>query len=898
MLSRQILGEILTANESGTIGPGGGSRKRRKGDCASKGRWPSGLDSGAVEGGKRARLLCQKDALAWLRDSSSPRGDANVRRAFPDGTAAPYGRCAGGGDVIKQARSWIRASTDEKDDPCGASVLFGSPKAENRRRRHPAVKLYDHDHNPRILRALVDDTIATGTAGGGVLKAEAEQRLKDLRQELRLAYHRTIELEDQMFQSQTGMRPHRELLGELHLGQAPTKIVTILKTARENDCADILNQRPHLGPLALQIQRAGLTETAGKTSRSCHGRNPSTGGKYTRCPSAARRARHGGSPARSDTNDLSTANRREGIRYDHSGFEAAHRSKLIATCNPPLSPRATPTASLRRYLSSLRPFSADSARAAWGMAETSSDFTLAQATNSSWLCEPRWPVLFSIGGETPPARHPLGVYGVPVFDDKLLKLLATASGEPLEEICAMARALSRCDFQSFQTSLKRICCAHTMREDGEASGRGETIRAGAPRCRIQAWVSTKEEILIARAPPAVAGAAGVGKAVSKSTALDGGGQGEIDDPVILSDAVATRALTGGILHGVFGECTIQGILQASRPVVVFDSANTEDIKPISSTLAEDVKFEDESSLWKEIVKDDNSTFSQKRIEAGTEESESSATMRAEEPITAAIFDDIEATSPPHSVPHSHTCQRQRSGGPNGLAATTHASAIAGSSSRDVSLLNLNSSVQLRGATTLGHQPPVTAPSSEGVLVAQLIHAAAARLRVYSVAVRHRSLHGDTESSRFTSCTSRRDLYYDQQFVDGLFIGGSGNRRAAKNEGRPQIRRSASADSDERGLPPLKLLKRAKRDGRSRRTPWGQKIGKVAYSKPATKSNDHGEGDDGEGVFQEAPGGQARHIAVDRLETVRPRSTPRCLRPGFQVNNPIRDSGVDLFFFKK
>lgn len=139
---------------------------------------------------------------------------------------------------------------------------------------------------------------------------------------------------------------------------------------------------------------------------------------------------------------------------------------------------------------------------------------------------------------------------------------------------------------------------------------------------------------------------------------------------------------------------------------------------------------------------------------------------------------------------------------------------------------------------------------EGVLVAQLVRAAAARFRVHSLAVRHHAVgdasHSASSSSVFSS--SRGDALDRGQ---GLFIGGSGGSGWTGSQGQGQrlLTRPASAGSDELGLPPLKLVRKDRRGRRPREAGTG-----------------------GGGVEEE----------VDVFGVPRPRSTPRCLRPGYKV----------------
>ncbi len=137
---------------------------------------------------------------------------------------------------------------------------------------------------------------------------------------------------------------------------------------------------------------------------------------------------------------------------------------------------------------------------------------------------------------------------------------------------------------------------------------------------------------------------------------------------------------------------------------------------------------------------------------------------------------------------------------------------------------------------------------EGVLVAQLVRAAAARFRVHSLAVRHHAVgdpgqSGSSSSSVFSSWRGGSGT--------GLFIGGSGGSGWTGTQGQGQRlpTRPASAGSDELGLPPLKLVRKDRRGRRPREAG--------------------------------AAGGEVEE-EVDVFGVPRPRSTPRCLRPGYKV----------------
>lgn len=587
MLSREVLGEMLADNEDGVLTRAGTSvsgarrnRRKRQGASSSRGR-AQGHESGAIERLDQDRLLCQKaNARAWLRESTSPSGAAKSCRHLVEARKATKRGYKGtvesgmerrvlqdisvGGDRVN-----VQAPT--------SSAGLEAPVSPHKRRRH---KLYDHDHNPRVLRTLVDKTVVTGMAGAEALRAEEGRHVEELRLQLRLACDRATKLEDQIFQSQTGA-PHRELLGELQLDRA------------RNSAAPLLG-RQSADEISLPSTRGGMN-------------SPTNVDLYERCQTPDDGA-GGRRPARQQLRSTPTRKRRglldvsfpvpgrepQGPRHLEGGDNNAARTpkvrrevsvpEVVPTCYPSLSPPLTPTASLRRYLSSLRPFSADSARAAWGLADQASGGSLVGAPGAyhgryggdaadPFDCrQPRWPVLFVMGSsKPPPKRHPLGVHALPLFDDDMVALLAKAAGEPAESIRAMTDALSHFDFRLLQSAVTRLCSVGA-RERGRASaaaracGGGRGYRLQKKRPPTQAWGgdTEKEETMPGR------GAAAVESPPTAERRVQGGD----DEPLIISEAAAGCVLTTGFLSGVFGDSAVRDIIASSRPVVVFDSAKT------------------------------------------------------------------------------------------------------------------------------------------------------------------------------------------------------------------------------------------------------------------------------------------------------------------------------------
>ncbi|CAM9487091.1 unnamed protein product, partial [Hapterophycus canaliculatus] len=893
MLSREVLGEMLATNQRGILNARGGmsreyrsgaalGARRKRGDTNNNStNCAHGCDGGAKKGGDQARILCQADALKRLQDSSlsfaahvTTRHPSIGARKSTKRVHTNSGEWGGeqGGRPEEQVR--LSVSSPKRhfailggsgvDHPVAAtSVTFepslasGSP---NKRRRH---KLYDHDHNPRLLRTLVDDTIITGIAGGGALEAEEVRQVEELRLQLRLACHRATELEDLIFQSQTGA-PHRELLGELQLH-------------RKGLCGVPLRERPNRNERYFHpAPSRGRVATAAERDKRC--RTPDNAGG---CGSTQQPCRASPKKKRRERLDVSFSTRKPpethrlqggggggggGGPAADNGSPAARREKApyeaMASCCPPLSPPLTPTESLPRYLSSLRPFSADSARAAWGLADPADGGDLEEPgrdhlrfngdyADSFGSEKPRWPVLFVMGSsKPPPPRHPLGVYALPLFDEDMVTLLAEAAGERAGKVREMVKILTRFDFGLLHSAVRRLCYAHAR--DGTGTfpaieiGRRELAeqRKGAPGPAMQAWGKHAEDA----SPFPAAATTGV-QAFDSSNKVER--QAQIDDePLIMSDAAAGRALVGGFLSGVFGESVVRDIVVASRPVVVFDS---------TSSAEEDGAAEPPAIKEGVVNSDRRSNDGKYGVLAPTE-----------------IDDRVGEDSPDRPG-------RGRQDGAASVAARKHESSLLSAESREqASTLEtaaddisqdfdqLHASQicvkdDVLAAERLRRAPVDSAPGegrtagasrklekdANGVLVTQLVRAAAARFRVHSLAIRHREV-GDASSSHFSTLSCSRG----GDFGRGMFIGGSGGSCLTQiGWGQERkLRRPASADSDELGLPPLKLIRGDKAIGRKR----------VAG-----------------GRWREKDGEEDVEMEVDVFGVPRPRSTPRCLRPGYK-----------------
>lgn len=888
MLSREVLGEMLAAtNEHGVLHGRGSTERSRGGDGVKRARrrkegtagtarmWTHGSDGGALEEGKQARLLCQTDALQWSRvsSSSSPSAHASLRYPVLDArksTKRDYKSSAEGG--VEQRRALL-VEPCRREHPLpvnGDQVNYqplptsGSP---SKRRRY---RLYDHDHNPKVLRTLVDDSVVTGIAGAGVLRAQEGKQIDELRLQLRLACHRAAELEDQIFQSQTGA-PHRELLGELQLDRAGSAADPIFD-GRPNGT----DRKAKLASSTRGEVEVPMTKNADlfKRCRIPHdagGRRP-VKQQYRVSPTRLRRREpldvsfptQISAPTKY-LNDSSCISSNAVEKLEKiPQWDEQNISEVVTTCYTPLSPPLTPTASLRRYLSSLRPFSADSARAAWGLADSAGGSSFAGLEKHGNVDpfdskQPRWPVLFIMGSsKPPPTRHPLGVHALPLFDDNLVALLVKATGEPAENIRAMVKVLSSFDFRLLQSAVTRLCCAHA-REGTRASalarcGRGyRPQRHGVPGPAMQAWGGKVTGGPLLPGPPeAAAAATGAGTDFESLQRVERQGHAA-EEPLIVSEEAAGRALTGGFLSGVFGEGAVRDIIATSRPVVVFDATETLEVVETSQlptrggVVSADMSPDDGSppedrtglNLSQCTADDAGGDSSDQVVEGGANGCNSTARQEELSPPLTVDPRKVTISSNARNDP-SQACYAASCDAPPCLGGT--ASLCVDSPRRAANTPALGK--------TLGVAPEDhNTKEGEGVLVVQLVRATAARFRVHSLAVRHRDDGSDNSSIMFT----RRGGALDGGgFGQGLFIGGSGGSGwTEEGQGKVQrLRRPASAGSDELGLPPLKLVRKDKRKARRRQADGGRR--------------------------------EEEDIDVDVFGVPRPRSTPRCLRPGYKV----------------
>ena len=898
MLSREVLGEMLAANEHGTARGGVAKTRSSKKQLRGKRGSPSPTrraeewhGGGAAGERGRARLLCQADALAWLRESSAAQ--TALRWPTTDGAAVLQRGRSGGHSSDQQQVVWRKndlvAVDSDRVARAAISTITGKARSSSppiKRRRHPPVKLYDHVHNPRVLRALIDDTVTTGIAGAGALMAEEEKRMEELRLQLRLVCHRATELQDQMFQCQTGA-PHRELLGELHQDQTRNVGARVPDGGQGNTRSD----PDFAGNGEVAAETVDLSDRCTSSRRGVRSNQQlvrtlkseqrvstetTTASMSSECFTTARRSTvpafklRNAQPQIADyychgqttLNDPSvprTLGTQLPISLGSKDTRWENMPAVVTTCNPPLSPLLTPTTSLRRYLSSLRPFSADSARAAWGLAEPPPGGKLWGPSDPGRFQYigpleggrrgPRWPVLFVMGSAKPSPRHPLDVHALPFFDDDMIALLAGASGEPVEKVLAMTQVLSRFDFGLLLAAVERLCCAHATTGDvlrSEKRGRGKySRRSRAALVSATQAGERKEGAATARAVDAL------GNGIAEE------GKEFCSEPLIITEATAKRVLTGGFLCGVFGDSAVRDIVGASRPAVVFDSAEVKGVA--ASTLeGKSVGARKRSTIWDQH--EDSTAMNDLRQPKDDDGSRGrSDDVGGNYPIAATA----NGNGPPSPLrllegPKKNESSEEQ----HSLDATTN------SSSTSASIALAEGSTRPANHTSGRRQPP--SDGGKDVLVAQLVRVTAARFRVHSLAVRHRDggtpANSSTRSSSSSSALQSRGAF--NPLVDrDLLCGGFDRIGLAEDEGRR--RRPASAGSDELGLPPLKFIKRAKNRG-GPRPAWAPSCG-------------HGGGErqrylDSGG--QEEEDDKEEYVDVSGVQSSR--STPRCLRPGFKV----------------
>lgn len=602
MLSREILVEMLSTNEKGILNERGepvGKRqhraRRRERQGGTKTEWTQESDRGAVDDSTRTRWLCQEKPPSRQSESSSVTSRGNLPSRFYAASRVErsngVGNLDGRGD--RQQQGLCSALLKDKNAtgisvPPSCAVPDPTIASPSKRGCSSLVKLYDHDHNPRLLRALVDEAALTNITESPVLGVkEGKKGIGGFVARIPPAHHHASESEVNKSQSQLDFSLC-EPLGELPLdrsqntlapkGEASVRDAPI--RSLEARGGDILNKT---------TTYSGERENAvgrdwSRRRRSCF-INEQVHYQYRYAKPKLLKARKQATlPSHSHTSESSFVS---GVKRPNDQLfpKRLDRRSIVMQCDQQDSPRVLQISEVTTtsnnlsstslnpiavvspgsHLSFLRPFSAGGIRSAWKLEGVTrvSDSVGPRGLSRAMTTEERgleWPVLFVVGGGgciRPPARHPLSVHALPSFDDDTIALLAGASGETEETIRRMARVLSKFEFCLLVAAVKRLCCVYTTPVAGSTTlstvgSQQERQRCPAVRS-TQAWVTGSEESTAAR----------------RSGCSEDGA--DADEPLILSKEQATRVMTSGFLAGIFGDDTIRDILRASRPVVVYDS---------------------------------------------------------------------------------------------------------------------------------------------------------------------------------------------------------------------------------------------------------------------------------------------------------------------------------------
>lgn len=758
MLSRHILEEILSVDEN----PRASERqkkakkmRKREARFSKRSRLQIARE---LTKGKQAQVLCQTDGVN-RREISQPTNTMGPYEVDGSRLSTTCRRAIQNHHLCFRTQRvrhpYFQLSTMEHAR--GAST--SSPES-----RTP-VRLYDSDgtQNPRVLRAVIDDMVLTGLAGG-ILKAKQSSDIDNLKRQYELARLWATELEDRLFQSQTGV-PHRQLLGELRLEQEEG-----VTYDQERDFEKRGAKKVH------ELHRNSQLLIPSKPRCT---KPPSS---YPSWVSLSCKRKMVSSRYKSSLNLCTSM----GETQASTTFkEVTPRHKNFP--QPPL----TPTSSLAQYISSLRPFSARGAKAAWGLAEVGerSDNPGSPLVEepAKGYTEHTWPILFVMGNVKPSGIHPLALHTSLRFGDELLFRVAKASGESRESILAMASVLEQLDFTCLQRSVERLCHAQ----------------------------HTQDQLFLSRSNPEVRSRRGVrGSQMTNNAVLGAPEMG--DERVILSETSALRALTSGFLANVFGDQTIRAILEVSRPMVVFDSTDSEPSYPAGEVA--DIVRQDVGSSPVSLERKPSSWELQRR----------------------GLADHCRGSAM-GSLGGDHNLK-------NDGARVDH---ITSSSAQCASASLSPSRSVVRNTTTsdpLGSSKFRGARQGEGILVTQLVRATIARFRVHSVALR--LVYGaSTGSPRAHEISEEGDAHMAEAPAPGVADSGTSRRRQAPSH------------TDHLGsLPPLKLQKRERGMMPARRL-----LAMDGSQSSATKNS---------------AGRLDKDLSADG--SVRPRSTPRCLRPGFKV----------------
>lgn len=867
MLSREILVEMLSTGEKGILNEHGepvGKRQRRARRMERQGgttmEWTRESDRGAVDGGKRTHWLCQENTPLRYSESSSVTTRTDLPWRSYAASRLERSNGIGNKDVEGDRKQQRLCSALLKAKnatgtwvPPSCAVPDPTVASPRKRGRSLPVKLYDRDHNPRLLRALVDETALTNISERPVVGVkEGKKGVGGFVAQIPPAHHHATESDVNTSKSQLD-ESLRKPLGELRLDRSQNTLAPEKEESIRDALIRPLGARGG-GASNITIMNRGEQErTVGRDwsriRRSCF--NEHVHYQQAMSPSHSHTSENSFVSSIKRPNDQlfpKRLGRRSIVMQCDQGDSprVLQISEVTTTRNPLLSATLNPISVVPTgsHLSFLRPFSAGGVRSAWKMEGVArvTDSAGPRGLSRAMTTEERgieWPVLFVVGGGgcfSQPARHPLSVHALPSFDDETIALLAGASGEPEETVRLMVRVLSEFEFCLLQEAVKRLCCVDTTPVAGlttPSAVDSQQERQHSPAARqTQAWVTGSGESTAAR----------------RSRCSEDGAKA--DEPLILSKEQAKRVITSGFLGGIFGDDTIRDILCASRPVEVYDSVNGQQGADSTTTpppLRENIATRREEHVIKHLM-----------------------ARRPSHDIAAAVstvIDDVLTSGVDRAV----------------------ANAVA-NSEMNGSKLNFPippaERAPLEALGTRARTGPEAA-ENEYVVVSQLVQAIATKFRIYTLAVRH---SGDDSGY----CGVVRD----QKIVPGRMIDKNSSLRVpGKEKVGMENRRPGSAGCNNLVLPPLKfLLKRGERRRRPRGTMPRRSSASSTSWKDEIKYDVRGATGLEKGVRK---GGWMMGEEMSEEDAVLsgvewPRSTPHCLRRGLEVQSIVsRESTVKV-----
>ena len=922
MLSREILGEMLATNEAGVLNAPGDTAGAKRGrvnwskqqrGAAVVEAWTQEHGLGSAEESKRGHELCRQNyALLPSQSKSSIRSSVDRsrsktaswtgRRQNVGGTNGCGGQHQGG---YPSARSKVGHKATGASTPSVRVDLpsFGVPC----KRVSSPVKLYDHDHNPRFLRALVDESTAARIATGrGDLRTNKEALRTDrLRKRLCFAHNISKETPEKKLLKSLGGPAHREVLRELDLDRMRNALIPRRKEQAESMS---MGSKVEAKLQDTMIDFGGQQEstaTVGRyRSRRCRlysineqGDQSTESGVFmvqnrVTSPTYPHEVPRFFDSDQKHLSDWFLTRNSEKHPLGRSLVESGEKrwtqtSGGLITCNQPLFCSLTPTYYFRRYLSSPRPSSADYAQAAWGEREAARDVSSAGPLKFPYYfatveeSAPRWPVLFVVGSSRPPTRHPLSLHALPLFDDDMINLLAQASGEPKRKVRAMARVLAGLDLRLLQASVKRLCCAYTA--GGAQVGIPSSSYIGGRQVQgssglvPHAWVRSTKKSSATRSI-----------SIGPRHLMEREEIETNEQSLILPKESAKSAITSGFLTGVFGDDTVRDILHASSFFVLYDSICSQQehnsIPPASSPPPplpqEDVdngrgeRMSQQRRTTRQAgdatdVMNTLSEVSQETRAAVFEERGERFSMRRPERLLIVDRPDMNdrAQSSGNPVPLSND-------GPNGAVSQT---------------------ANMSGRMSTAHEEHKN-KVEEGVFLVPLVRAVAIKFRIHNLAVRHRGSDGggDVEDTGVSCSDCRESL--DLATQERTFVPRMGASRTLGEEISVDLRgrRPASTAIIDLGLPPTRRDKK----GRPQQA-LARPFTSTAWVDEATPDG-RGRGGREKGT-EEGSGGIMHHIKEKRYEEAsriglyRQSSTPRCLRPDFKVLNKCGPPSRCLLF---